>query len=242
MGDFKLPTWTEVAKSFTSDINNTQRKVVPVDVHYLVVGFEVNSPTAFKDEVHNLDDDYGHAFFYTVKNGLVTGIFSFGPAGDGKVGWLNKGGSARTPNAWNSGALFKDGYADSRLGTADYAVGEATKLFKLSLTQEQHDNLQAAMVKWRKRIESGAEKYTAYINDTCAETAKSVLDDADIETPSGKGAISKFGYNVFYGTNPYRWHADFLKAGYREVIQEPRRDEWKAKYLLGKSDPAAGQF
>ena len=83
--------------------------------------------------------------------------------------------------------------------------------------------------KFRKKAASGDEQYTAYMNDTCAEAAKDVLDDADIDTPSGKGyvttpsEITNLLFNPVYidgrklpmtgqtFVNPYSWYDQFKK-------------------------------
>jgi hypothetical protein len=201
--------WTKIGSSATSPVSNTQRKEVFADTYYLVVGFEVNYPSAYKDGVHILDEDYGHAFFYTTKNAVVTQFFSFGPISRGKVGWLNSGVT--------TGALIKDGYADARQGTPDYPISENIRLFKIDITASQAERVITETNKVRQEITSGKQKYTAWINDTCAETAKEILDDAGVKTPSGSGPISKGGWEVIYAVNPYRWHENFVKAGVREV-------------------------
>ena len=124
--------WAQIGRSATSPMERTDRAIVSIGPPYVVVGFEVNQTEAFtldtintldykimkmagvgeKHWVHHLDKDYGHAFFYVVSYGVVVKFFSFGPAGAGKIGWTNRG--SRTPgepNAWNQGAVLKDGYA-----------------------------------------------------------------------------------------------------------------------------------
>lgn len=202
--------WVKIGSSATSPVSNTQRKEVFADTYYLVVGFEVNNPNAYKDRVHVLDEDYGHAFFYTTKNAAVTQFFSFGPAGAGKVGWFNSG-------VRKDSAPIKDGYADSRPGTPDYEISEDIRIFKIDITASQAEGVIAETNKVRQAIISGKQQYTAWVNDTCAETAKEILDDAGIKTPAGSGPISKNGLKLAYAVNPYRWHENFVKAGMREV-------------------------
>jgi hypothetical protein len=201
--------WTTLGASNTTPIANTQRKEVKADSYYLVVGFEVNYPDAYKDHTHNLDVDYGHAFFYSAKNAIVTQMFSFGPIGQGKVGWLDSGTT--------TGAPVKDGYADARQGTPDYVLSEDIRIFKIELNAGEAERVMAETKLMREKIVSGEQKYTAWVNDTCAETAKQVLENAKIKTPSGSGSVSKGDLTIAYAVNPYRWHENFVKAGIKEV-------------------------
>lgn len=51
----------------------------PLGLYSLVVGFEVKNPVAFSGGVHDLNQDYGHMFYYLVDNdGKVADVFSFG--------------------------------------------------------------------------------------------------------------------------------------------------------------------
>lgn len=66
------------SSSQASPVENRQRKVVPVPESYgLTIGFEVNFPQYFKEDIQQLgspasqppnDGDYGHAFFYLTKD------------------------------------------------------------------------------------------------------------------------------------------------------------------------------
>lgn len=78
--------WIPVGSSQTSPIENMKRTHVALDSYYVVIGFEVNRLEAYKNDVHDLALDYGHAFFYLVKNTKIMNSFSFGPWGVGKVG------------------------------------------------------------------------------------------------------------------------------------------------------------
>jgi hypothetical protein len=241
--------WAQIGRAVTSPMERTDRAIVNIGPPYVVVGFEVNQTEAFtldtintldykimklagvgeKHWVHHLDKDYGHAFFYVVSYGVVVKFFSFGPAGAGKIGWSNRG--SRTPgepNAWNQGAVLKDGYANSRPGTPDYGISEITKLFKISLTKDQYKRLIKETNRIREKIKKGEEKYTAYVNDTCAETARDVLDAAGISTPSGSGFVNQSGAPWVHAINPYMWHHRFKEAGYHEAIIGASKDQWKS--------------
>lgn len=235
----KPPKWKEVGSSTTTPIQNKQRKEVRLDEYYVVVGFEVNHMDAFVNETHDLGIDYGHAFFYLVKNNRVTHVLSFGPTEAGKVGWLDKG---RDNSAYRIGAFIKDGYKNARKGTPDYGITEQIKAFKMSITIGQAKKLEVETASIREKIMSGKVKYTAYLNDTCAETARDVLGSAGIETPSGSGAVKHSGLinsPVAYAVNPYMWHSNFKKAGKKETSYEPPGIDLGQKWLplIGKGDP-----
>lgn len=233
----KALKWSEIGKSTTTPIDNKVRKEVRVDEYYVVVGFEVNNPAAFKDGTQDLAIDYGHAFFYVVKNHIISKVFSFGPKGAGKVGWFGRG-SSDTPNNYNTGAVVKDGFKNARPGNPDYAITEEVKAFKLLLTTKQGIALELETEKTRQKIIAGKQKYTAYMNDTCAETARDVLAAADISTPSGSGAVKHSGVinvSIAYAANPYKWHQNFVKAGHVEVVG--KLDDGNPAMLLGRGDP-----
>jgi hypothetical protein len=249
------PSWKEIGRSVTTPTSKTERKEVKVDDYYVVVGFEVNNPSAFVDDVQDLAIDYGHAFFYLVKNKEVFKLFSFGPKGAGKVGWLGRG-SNEAPNAYNTGAFLKNGFQNARPGTADYGISEKVTAFKVPLSPRQGKTLEAATDRARDDVSSGKQKYTAYMNDTCAETARDVLSEAAIDTPSGSGIVrhsnmgvatatvvdTRFGkYRIgFTAVNPYMWHKNFKATTFASRVFLPPVDaatggSWKP--TVGSADP-----
>lgn len=251
----KKSSWMEIGRSTTTPTTDIERKEVKVDDYYVVVGFEVNSPAAFIGDVQDLAVDYGHAFFYVVKNKQVSKLMSFGPAGAGKVGWGNKGNSA-LPNAYNTGAFLKDGYQNARPGTPDYGITELVTAFKIPLSIKEGIKLESETEKIRARIIGGKQQYTAYMNDTCAETARDVLVSADIDTPSGSGIVRHSGLGVATATvvdtyfgkyrigvtavNPYMWHKNFKASSRESKTYSPPVDpttgvQWKP--VVGDSDP-----
>ena len=233
----KKTNWMEIGRSTTTATTNTKRKEVKVDDYYLVVGFEVNEPAAFKNGTQDLAIDYGHAFFYVVKNNVISKVCSFGPKGAGKVGWLGRGNS-ESPNRYNTGAILKDGFKNARPGNPDYAIPDEIKAFRIPLTAKQGMALERETDKVRQEIISGRQKYTAYMNDTCAETARDILAAADISTPSGTGAVKHSGVvnmPIAYAINPYMWHQNFVKAGHVEVAG--KLDDINPAMLLGRGDP-----
>lgn len=194
--------WIEIGRSTTTPIDEEARTEVKIDIYYLVVGFEVNNKNAYIDGVQNLSLDYGHAFFYLVKNNIITLTFSFGPDRDGEIG------------------LLKDGQINSRKGTADYGITEIVRAFKIKINSSQAKKLEITTKKTRDNIASGKMKYIAYLNDTCAETARDILEEAGIKTPGGAGPIKYKSNYVAYAVNPYRWHDNFKKEIGGEVIYD----------------------
>ncbi|WP_137172678.1 hypothetical protein [Massilia sp. HP4] len=240
----KTPTgtikWANIGSSSTSPVEQTVRRIVELDVFYLVIGFEVNSADAFKHEIHDLAIDYGHAFYYVVKNLKIVQSFSFGPHGLGKIGWLDKGRSTGK-QIYTVGAIKKDGVKNSRPGTADYEITEKVKSFKIPITGKQADALIQNTNKARAEIYSGKLTYSAIVNDTCAETAKEILDDSNIDTPSGFGWIKHSSISeipIAYAVNPYKWHRAF-KASYDEVTFRPG-DPPTWRPIVGEADPIYG--
>jgi hypothetical protein len=242
----KKVQWTEIGRSTTSPTKNTERKEVKVDDYYVVVGFEVNNPSAFVDNTQDLAKDFGHAFFYLIKNNLIDAFFSFGPAERGKVGWFGWG-SETDPNAFNRGVLIKDGSKGRRKGKPDYGIGELVKAFKIPLPLKQGMKLAELTKRMQTRITSGKQMYTAYFNDTCAETARDLLSDAGIETPNARGWVKYSGsmnFPVAYADNPYMWHNNFTKSKLQSGIFLPpppnaiTGQKWIAE--IGNPDPISG--
>jgi hypothetical protein len=234
--------WTKIGQSETSPIDNKVRKEVQLDSYYVVIGFEVNRSHAYVDGTHDLAVDYGHAFFYLVKNTLIARVFSFGPNGPGKVGWIDKGGQRWMRNRYNTGAILKDGTTTSRPATPNYAISEPVRAFRILLSFGQAKRLEQEVDKARSQIMNQQIKYNAMFNDTCAETAKEVLDDSGIETPSGYGTVKHSGIlqlPLSYSVNPYQWHRDFKASGYKEVQYKPDKPgAWLPP--IGTVDPVFG--
>lgn len=233
--------WVEVGRSTTSDPSNKVRKEVELDDYYVVIGFEVNKPDAFKDNIQDLAIDYGHAFFYIVKNKRVTKAFSFGPTVRGKTGWFDKGEPIGR-NAYNRGAFIKDGNRNARPGSPDYPITETIKAFRILLTLKQGRALEKETDTIRQEIFEGKQEYTAYMNDTCAETARDILEEAEVSTPDGAGKVKNSAiasFSIAYAVNPYMWHHNFKKGGYTEIVFfVPPGKPWHPP--IGKVDPIFG--
>lgn len=212
--NLRAESWVSVGSSQTSPVENKIRAQVSIDSYYVVVGFEVNNPKAFVNGIHDLAVDYGHAFIYLVKNIEIAGVISFGPNGVGKIGWFNRGRTMTSK---------KDGQQNGRPATADYPVREAVKAFRITVSKKQAAQLLKEIKELRKEIYEGDVEYSALMNDTCAETVKEVLDDADIETPSASGWIKHskvLSFRFVYAANPYKWHKQF-KESYTETGYTP---------------------
>lgn len=200
-------------KMLSKSKNNQQ--VVISDKYYLIIGFEVNYiATAFRNNTQNLNIDYGHAFFFTVKNRKIITAYSFGPAG------------AATPTKQELAAGI-DEFSGKRPATINYPITEVSRLYKFKINKVQLISIKKHADRFRKKVVSGEEKYTAYMNDTCAEAAKDVLDDANINTPTGKGYVTtpsetaNFLFDPAYikgwkvpttgvmFVNPYSWYDQF---------------------------------
>jgi hypothetical protein len=228
--------WIEVGRSQSTLTENKNRAQVQLDDYYVVIGFEVNKPDAFKDKVHDLSVDYGHAFYYIVKNKSISMVFSFGPDGDGKNGWLNRGQNKYIP------APLKNGINNSRPGTPDYIISEPVKAFRIKISTKQGVALEAITKEAREDVKTGKIQYSAFLNDTCAETARELLADADIDNPSGSGTVKHsrvMPVSVPWVTNPYMWHHNFVKSGSVEKIFTPPPERtWRP--TIGQSDPIFG--
>jgi hypothetical protein len=229
--------WKTIGTSKTSPLANTERKEVRLDVFYLVVGFEVNNADAFTNNIHDLAVDYGHAFYYLVQNLIIIQSFSFGPQGRGKIGWFDMGARGGK-RIYTMGAIKKDGSTNSRPSTADYKITETVKAFKITLTEHQAKKLNEKTNEARAEIYKGQINYTAFVNDTCAETAKEILDDSAIPTPDGDSWIKHSDLSrvpIAHAVNPYKWHKEF-KSKYKETIFH-LGDLYEWLPLIGAADP-----
>lgn len=139
------------------------------DQIYLIIGFEVNVPSAYnaRTNTQNLDinngGDYGHAFFFTVKNGRIVTFFSFGPKGVASPSLIE-------------GLVGVDEFNGSRPATTSYPITETATFFKFKISQIQLDRIKYRADLTKKGAMQGLIKYTVYTNDTCAETARDILD------------------------------------------------------------------
>lgn len=213
---------------------------ITANTYIVTVGFEVNVNTAFVMKVYTQQSqahysqkpptvtremtqildrpaggDYGHAFFYVTINNVVEAFFSFGPEKYGKDGWFNKGSASdenSVPNKWNRGALVKDGFATTRYGTANYPITEKVTCYRMIINQAQAQAIIQETNRIRGQIISGKQEYTAWINDTCAETAYDILKKYITNLPDGTGRISSHNFINLKAINPYMWNFNFSKS------------------------------
>jgi len=178
------------------DINITNVQIRR-KTYILTVGFEVNHPSAFINGIQDLSVDYGHAFFYITKNNEVDIFFSFGPKGLAVPGKIT------------------DEYSGARPGSTNYSITEVTRLFRLKISEEIAINVKDNADAFTAKVNAGTEHYYAFMNDTCAETARDILSAGGVSTPPGSGPIKGVGSDEITTmgsfVNPYSWYFDFLK-------------------------------
>ncbi len=204
MGMFDQETSSSAELSWadsSSDINITNVQIRR-KTYVLTVGFEVNHPNAFVDGVQDLSIDYGHAFFYVTKNNIVDVFFSFGPKGLAVQGKIT------------------DEYSGARPGNTSYRITEITRLFRLKIREEMAVKVKKNADIFTAKVNAGAEHYYAFMNDTCAETARDILNEGGVSTPSGSGPVKGVGSDGITAigsfVNPYKWYFDFSEK-YKET-------------------------
>ena len=217
-----------VSNAITQASPENNRTIQISDEYYLIIGFEVNLleslvidgetyEKAFDKTTNTQDltveDGYGHNYFITIKNGIVDTFFSFGPGVD-----LNAGTPEEIEESTYATPSFLerqkgiDEYSGKRPGNTEYSITEVSQIFKFKINKEQLNNIKLHANNFKAKVRSQEEKYTAYKNDTCAETAKNILDLANIPTPNGEGHVhtpsdiaNKLIRNKKYVT-PYSWY------------------------------------
>jgi len=177
-----------------NDINITNVQIKRKK-YILTVGFEVNYPKAFTDGIQDLSIDYGHAFFYVTKNDKVEIFFSFGPKGLAVPG------------------KYTDEYSGERPGNTNYSITEITRLFRLIISEEMAIKVKKNSDMFTAKVNAGTEYFYAFMNDTCAETARDILSKSGISTPPGSGPVKGVDHDRITTrgsfVNPYKWHFDF---------------------------------
>ncbi|MDE9618603.1 hypothetical protein [Citrobacter portucalensis] len=205
-----LPPRHSTGKAKLSKNGETNTVTVQIsreDKYILTVGFEVNYPEAFHNDVLNLSIDYGHAFFYVSRcpnlsdKEIIDTFFSFGPLTLGENGKIT------------------DEYNGKRPANTRYAITEKTKLFRLRISKEQAQKINKNSNAFTEKVTNGEIYYDTSLNDTCAETARDILSASQIPTPDGHGAIIGTGniitdivsYSLAM-VNPYMWFKNFQSA------------------------------
>lgn len=222
--------WRKAGGSATSSVQNKKRKEVLVESKYgLTSGFEVNYPEYFKDDIQQIggpgypppgDGDYGHAFFYLTKNGVVTCFFSFGPGGGGEAKRIGVPFTDIQSPDLNPIPM----HARARPGDASYPISEPVTAFRLKLTQAQEESIHKEAERIRKQIKSGEQKYTAWVNDTCAETARDIIKKTIPNIPEGSGQVRVDGaLSRVKLVNPYMWHKNMSMKykAVKKIFPEP---------------------
>ena len=179
----------------------------PLGLYRLVVGFEVNKPSAFAGGIHDLNIDYGHMFFYLVdENEKISETFSFGP----------------------SSSMTAKGEFVGIEGSIDYYITENTKLFNIDLNWYQYNYIKLKV----KAKRANPPRYLVALNNTCAEEGLDIMNDLllGIGLPSGQskvkvpnhitgytdGYLTDKGITKFKIVNPYALHSQMLAQGRTE--------------------------
>lgn len=239
-----LPTQYSKGKTKPSQngkINTVTIQISREEKYILAIGFEVNYPDAFHNNILNLSVDYGHAFFYVIKrpaiseNDIVETFFSFGPLKLGESGKIT------------------DEYNGERPGNTQYAITEKTKIFRLRISNIQAEKIKENSAEFTTKVESGTVFYDTSLNNTCAETARDILSSSFVNTPDGHGQIigtgniaaDMVGYS-FPMVNPYMWFRNFHsrygepilcygKAGKEKAEPGEEKDEEGYRIKLSQS-------
>lgn len=196
--------------------------VVQVDKYYVVIGVEANNENAYRDEKITFSHkvakhqiltgqgfDYGHAFFYVVKNDEVFCFFSFGPSAGKKLG-NNALGNA---------------------STCQYPITEVAQLFYIEIVAEIADLIKKDVSQLYKEsnnfiynkesgewesIKSNDKKYRVLSNETCAKEAEHILKKhLNERVPSGLGYV-KWKKISKKEVNPYAWHENLVSSGLKK--------------------------
>lgn len=205
----KCITNGRTAISPSHGVVNTQHVKITQSAKYiLTVGFEVNNPEAFENDVHHVNIDYGHAFFYITKDNIVTVFFSFGPD------------------------RYRDDSNESdkiRPGDTSYGITESSKLYRLIITEKQAIDVKKLVDEFTKDVERGRKQFNIYFNDTCAKVARHILQRAKIYTPKGSSSVhtdsdvlTEMVIGILQYVNPYKWESEFAKT-YSNPIHLPAK-------------------
>ncbi|RKG29025.1 hypothetical protein D7V32_16855 [Acinetobacter tianfuensis] len=232
-------------RNFETDLENPQTEV-QLDEYYVVIGTETNLPelaylpkktfllktrnhhdlkTAFPE--NNDTGEWGHGFFYVIKNDEVFSFFSYGPAGDG---------SNITGN----------------ISTCDYPITEVTHLYRLRISEENAKKIAIDVNKIRKlsnsfifdeerkeyvnneTIEKDKKKYRALTNSTCAKEAEKILRrHLGEKVPKGNGYV-KYGFFSIPAVNPYSWWENLQKSPLKLEKYPEFPKTGKAEIMLGQ--------
>lgn len=206
------------------------------DLHFVVIGFEVNHPEVYQKliltddydpsievemPVHDVASDPGHTFMYLVKRQNATIFFSLGPMANDPLrqeeyraenNLYSQEEIERLIKANPSAMLgYELGNSLQRAygkGTPDYHIPEATKLFKLVIREEQYNELYQKIEMMREEVKKGTRYYNIFNNFTCASAVREILGDTIPALPKGKSAVL---VGHIHAVNPYAFYEDMEK-------------------------------
>ncbi|WP_146042086.1 hypothetical protein [Chromobacterium sinusclupearum] len=183
------------------------------DFFNLIIGFEVNDPNAYREvyvapngmrKVHYVLEDPGHTFMYLTKNGKITFFYSLGP---------HPGASTR-----------ERAYG---LGTPEYKIPGATRLFRFNISKAQHDQMLSKGKEYRADVLAGKRYYNIFHNFTCARSARDIITAGWPNVPRGGSFIGK-GVVMEDVVNPYAFYDD-ISTKYKgsEIQLAAKEKKWQ---------------
>ena len=223
------------------------------DLHYVVIGFEVNHPEVYEKliltddhdssievemPVHQVASDPGHTFMYLVKRQNATIFFSLGPMANDSLRleeYRRENNMhlqeeiermiGTNPQATLGYELGNTLQRAYGKGTPDYHIPEATKLFKLVIREEQYNELYQKMEIMREEVKNGKRYYNIFNNFTCASAVREILGDTIPNLPQGRSAVL---VGSIHAINPYAFYEDMEKFVQGKLVSR--------KYELGENE------
>ncbi|MCD5327358.1 hypothetical protein ACFFU8_12375 [Chromobacterium piscinae] len=209
------------AQTKPKDLNAVQDHTE--DVYNLIIGFEVNTPSAYREvyvvpdgkrKVHYVLEDPGHTFMYLTKNGKITFFYSLGP---------HIGASTR-----------ERAYGQ---GTPEYKIPGDTRLFRFTISETQHNSMLKKGRDYRADVLKGERYYNIFHNFTCARSARDIIATGWPSVPKGESFIGK-GVVMDEVVNPYAFYEDIHnKYPQGEIRLKADGDEWAILMDKGNSAP-----
>lgn len=224
---------------YVTDIDEPLSEV-EVDDYYVVIGIEANVHEAYqmekvtfsnKKEKHQFlsgpNLDWGHAFFYVVKNEEVQCFFSFGPSAGKKMGENRVIGNSATCQ-YPIGEVAQLYVLKINAFDADIIKSKVTNVYKK--TNNQYYDFESE--EWRD-VNSNDKKYRALTNETCAKEAYLILSAGlgKNKIPDAKGYIKIYGISK-NAICPYAWNENLLNSNLTHHIYPEYPNIGKAKELL----------
>ncbi|TCM70911.1 hypothetical protein EC844_101185 [Acinetobacter calcoaceticus] len=233
-------------QNYMTDVNDPVSEII-IDKYYVVIGVEANKPEAYRVEkitfskktakhqyLDGRDFDWGHAFFYVVKNDEVFCFFSFGPSA-GK---------------WKANNLI------GKASTCQYPIGEVAQLFIINIEQDVATKIKMDVDRVYKKsnntlynektsqweeFKSLDQKYRPATNETCAREAEQILKKHLKErVPSGLGYV-KWKNISKKAVNPYAWHEHLVDSELKQYTYPEYPDIGKGNEFLAAYQKANPQ-